>query len=77
MQGFFYLYTMILHDFIESRIPVNELTEVGFLQKGATDKEIAERICWYFSLKNIFLYDFIGDPKTIQVKADIKTFSEN
>lgn len=66
-----------LAQFIKDRFIVSELRKIGFLTTEKTPKEIAARVCQFFDLKNIYMYDFIMSDKHKTVKANIKTFSEN
>lgn len=68
---------MSLKDYIEDRFDVEGLREWGFLTDEKTPEEISKRICTWFGLKNIYMYDHIGEHRSKTVKADIKTFSEN
>lgn len=63
--------------FIRSRIPINDLYRIGFFKSKTDLKHIEERICEFFGIKNIFMYDFIGQPRSKTVKANIETFSTN
>lgn len=45
-----------LQRFIEIMIPVKELTEIGFLDKGDTVKQIAEKVRVYYGLDCIYDY---------------------
>lgn len=62
--------------FILETFPINELYRAGFF-KSKDLKHVEERICQFFGLKNIFMYRYIGNPKSIPVKADVRTFSIN
>lgn len=63
--------------FLEN-FPEKELRELGFFNDShKTIDQMCERVCTFFGLKNIFMYDFIIKPKNEIVKADIETFSEN
>ena len=68
---------MTKQEFIESRFDIEELREVGFLKTEKTYKEIETRICQFFGLENIFMYDYIMEEKHEPVKADIEIFSIN
>ena len=68
---------MTKKEYIDENFDIKELRKIGFLKNEKTTEEIEKRICTFFSLKNIFMYSFIGVEKTHTVKADIKTFSEN
>lgn len=62
--------------FIEDRFDVKGLKVIGFFSPEADYEQMAKRICDFFGLPNVFMYDFIG-PKPKPVKADLGTFSLN
>lgn len=64
-------------EYIDDRFDIKGLREAGFLTTEKTYEEIEQRICKWFGLKNIFMYDFIPEEKTKSVKADMQTFSSN
>ena len=68
---------MTKKEFIEDRFDIKGLREVGFLTTEKTYEEIEKRICDFFGLKNIFMYDYIMHESNKPVKADMKTFSTN
>jgi hypothetical protein len=68
---------MTKKDFIKSRFHIPSLVKAGFLPKNPTLEQVEKRVCEFFCIKNIFMYDFIGQPKNKTLKADIKTFSDN
>ena len=69
---------MTKKEFIDDRFDIEGLRELGFWIHGEkTYEEYEKRICTFFGLKNIFMYDFIGQPKKETIKADLKTFSNN
>jgi hypothetical protein len=56
------------------------LVEMGFYDKGVkqTDYDYQiKRICEFFNISNIFLYDIIMLEKNKYVKPELKTFSQN
>ncbi|MEN7549299.1 hypothetical protein AAG747_15350 [Rapidithrix thailandica] len=68
---------MTKEEFIKSRFDIEELINIGFLNKSMNLDEIETRICTYFGLESIFMYDFIMSDLKKPIKADINTFSKN
>ena len=64
-------------EYIEENFPEKEFIEIGFFKRGMSIEEKDKRICKYFGIKNVFMYDHIMDDKTKTVKADLDTFSIN
>lgn len=42
--------------YIKSQFDIKALNKAGFLKKGMTTQEIAERVCTFFSFDNVFQY---------------------
>jgi hypothetical protein len=69
---------MSKQEYIDSRFDIEALRKLGFWIHGeSTYEEYEKRLCTFFSLKNIFMYDYIGMMKNKPVKADPNTFSLN
>lgn len=68
---------MTKEQYIKENIPVQELIEVGFFKPEYSYDDMANRICRFFGLKNVFMYSHIGMDKEEPVKVDLKTFSDN
>ena len=68
---------MTRRQYINSILPIKELTKVGFLKKGATVEEIEKRVCDYFGIKTIYQYEVIEWLKDHPIKAKLETFSKN
>ena len=68
---------MTKEEFIKDRFDIETLTGLGFFKAGDSITVIEKKICKYFDLKNVFMYDHIMDDKSETVKADIETFSIN
>lgn len=63
--------------FIRDNFDIKELYKIGFIKTKTDFVEIERRICEFFELKNIYMYDFIMTDKKQTIKANIKTFSQN
>ncbi len=48
------------NSFISLCFDIKTLTKVGFFKKGMTEEEMANRICVFFDLSNVFEYGEIG-----------------
>lgn len=69
---------MTKKEFIKSRFDVKELRKAGFWINGErTYEQYEKRICAFFGLKSIFMYEYIGEMPRKPLKADLKTFSDN
>ena len=68
---------MNLENYLESRFDVPCLIEIGFFEKNATYEEMASRICNFFGLKSIYMYDFIGSSLEVNIRANPGVFSLN
>lgn len=68
---------MTKKEFIASRFDIEGLKELGVLTTEKTYEEIEKRICRFFGLTNIFMYDFILKEQIKPVKANPDFFSNN
>lgn len=67
-------------EYLKANFQFKGLVDLGFYDKSIKrddyDAQI-KRICEWFSISNIFLYDIVMMDKKKFIKAEIKTFSQN
>lgn len=68
-------------EFIDQHFDIEGMIEIGMFQKGWSYDQMAERICVFFGLKNLYMYELIVEKMegkhAPSVKADLNTFSKN
>ena len=63
--------------YIEETFSIVDLTRSGFLKAGMSYEDIDLRICTFFGITHIYMFDTILDDSTEMIIADLDTFSIN
>lgn len=67
-------------EYLKANFQYKGLVDLGFYDKNIKrddyDTQI-KKVCDWFGISNIFLYDIIMMEKNKYVKAELKTFSQN
>lgn len=64
-------------EFIEEHFYIEGMIEIGFFKKGWNYDQMACKVCHFFGLKNLYMYELILKKKNPPLRANLDTFSQN